>query len=272
MSARKVGHMSERSDSVWSRAQTIMEYAESVGIDHPLAQNDYTQSDLESLDSLAESCERYLRFGRLVDATISGRQPKGRHILVLPSTPDLLLSIGVPDLPWIMTQGHLNKALLQKGPKGGHGLTRYVLKRLPEMLERPSAVYESRSRGNVAVLDGKDPEGIQLVAPFLTGTRDRSSDSWGTVNFVLSIYGATNLIKNLVSAAKAGRLLYVDKGRVSKLVGAEVAEGLDVKRIARIEPDRLPNSSLHRQKPVLTLCHDFRGNDEARGVDRQDRC
>ena len=170
--------------------------------------------DIGELASLSEACESYLNFGRLVDAVVSGRLSPERNVLIRESTPQLLLTLGLPDLPWVMTQKHIMQVLAPKWSDAchGHGLTRYGIKRLPELIERPAAVFDNPRSGIVCVLADRDPDGLQLVMPFDPATEDRSLYSRGSVNFVLSLYGtpASNLARMLGEAQIDGRLVYVD--------------------------------------------------------------
>lgn len=183
---------------------------------------------LDNLDdgevaALSDACRGYLKFGSLVDAAVSGRLDPSRNILIRDSTPRALLELGVPDLPWVTTQRHIEQELSPKGIPGdhGHGLTRYGLKRLPERIERPFAVYESRRHGIVCVLDDHDSDGLPLVMPFDPSVEDHSLHSRGMVNFVLSLYGVPGLAKRLTAALAEDRLLYLESRDPSGLLGGD---------------------------------------------------
>lgn len=179
----------------------------------------------------AERCTGYLKFGREVDACLSSALPSDTALMVAEHTPELLAAMGVPDLPWLHTQHHVR---CEVSPKTGrrdsrHGLTVEQVKMMPELIEAPCAVVDNApdKRGVVAVLDQLDPDGLPVVMPFNPAGCGSYLGSRLESNFVLSVYGKRNLGDYLDRAARAGRVLYMDKektGRLFALSGLQLPE------------------------------------------------
>ncbi|WP_273398120.1 hypothetical protein [Thermophilibacter mediterraneus] len=209
-----------------------------------------SELDDGELEMLGSSCKDYLRFGRLVDAVVSGRLPDERNLLVRQNTPRALLELGFPDLPWVMTRKHVEQVLSPKifGAVHGHGLTRYSLKRLPELMEWPAAVISSPTRGIVCVLAERDPEGLPLVMPCDPDVTDRSATLRGDVNFVLSVYGSVGLGARLNRASREGRLMALDLEALGSLIPEH-----ELKELARAEAARSSETIERRNEPLRAI-------------------
>lgn len=133
-------------------------------------------------------------------------------------TPGALVSLGVPDLPMIHTRAHAISEMAPGGWQGdGHGVDPSLLAALPRLLEDPVAVIESNSREGVlmVVLDASaGPHDEPLTAVIdpgvpLIGARDGGE----RVNFVLSVYGRAQVIREVPDAVGRGEALLYDGPR-----------------------------------------------------------
>lgn len=136
-------------------------------------------------------------------------------ILVCSRTPEGITSLGVAQLPIVMTPCHLMRAL--KGGRGwGHGVPVEMIANLPKYLNEPLAVYQSASDKDriVLILDGKDSTGSPVVAVIGMNTEiDRPCEKHflkaGTpVNFILSVYGRRKAWAEAIAARSTGSLLF----------------------------------------------------------------
>jgi len=158
--------------------------------------------------SLAHDLAEWAR--QLNDLEAGGVSP--RTVLRLGRTPDVLLKLGVPDLPMVMFQGKLGR--IEKD----HGISAAELDRLPALLDAPLAVLNSATEAGtyVAVLDMQDGQGRQVRAaihPDISTGRIR-------VNLVASVYGGKQNIREwMAEQIHAERLLYFDKKKGSPRLG-----------------------------------------------------
>jgi len=130
-----------------------------------------------------------------------------RAVLRLGRTPDVLLKLGVPDLPMVMFQGKLSRI------EADHGITATELERLPALLDAPLAVLDSATEAGtyVAVLNMRDAQGRQLKAaihPDVTAGCVK-------VNLVASVYGQQGIRNWMDEQAHWGRVRYLDKKKGS---------------------------------------------------------
>lgn len=136
-------------------------------------------------------------------------------ILVCLKTPEGIISLGIPQLPVLMTPYHLMRAL--KGGRGwGHAVPVEMIANLPKYLNEPLAVYQSASDKDriVLILDGKDRVGSPIVAVISMNTEiDRPCEkhflkAGARVNFILSVYGRRKAWAEAKEARSTGSLLF----------------------------------------------------------------
>ena len=136
-------------------------------------------------------------------------------ILVCSKTPEGITSLGVAQLPIVMTPCHLMRAL--RGGRGwGHGVPVELIANLPKYLNEPLAVYQSASNKDriMVILDGKDSTGSPVVAVISMNTEiDRPCDkhllkAGDPVNFILSVYGRRKAWAEARAARSTGSLLF----------------------------------------------------------------
>ena len=126
-----------------------------------------------------------------IDGVFDGSLPTDRQIII-GQTPDTLRSLGAPDLPITMTQSTARKIAYPAGYMGGkHNLGIPALKSLPEQLNDPLAVIQSKTQPDsfVVLTEWNDTSGNPVVAAIHMNKRGVIED----VNTLASAYGKRNL-------------------------------------------------------------------------------
>ncbi len=157
----------------------------------------------------------WVEFARKVaDATIGRLLPN--TALTLGRTSEALRLAGAPDLPLVMLVRTVLKAARDK-----HVVPQAVLERLPDLLERPTAVFDSATERDalVALLDAKDRNGDPIIAAVhLAGDHI-------VVNRVASVYGKFRSTAWLKEQVLAGRLRYIDREKSRGLSATALSSG-----------------------------------------------
>lgn len=169
--------------------------------------NSNSTSDPDIRYSMKES------FSNQVDGALAGTLDRNNHVFVC-ETPQILRAVGLNDLPMLMTQKHIRN--INKGADGSrkhyHGISRDVIKKIPQYLQEPVAIMDSLSTatqpGVVVLTEEVDSEGRPIVIaikPDGQGFYDVDLDS----NFILSMYGRNNFEKFLEDNVKESTFLYI---------------------------------------------------------------
>lgn len=224
-----------------SALKDILAYEREIGVDPSLSRIDPKRaltSDRGTRWVLEEAgrCRSYLRFcedaGRVIAADGGSY---GELVKISDRTPDLLQGLGYADLPMFATPRHIADAVKLPGQAGrsqrAHEIARADLMRVPEAMREPVCVLESRKgTASIVVLDMADLRGAPVclvVDPYgVTAPADRQRRE---TNFVLSIYGRSQLESDLARAAAVDTLLYVDSRRLGDLLewcGMEAPDAL----------------------------------------------
>lgn len=208
---------------------------------------------------------KYLRFCRDVDHSLTH---KSRYDAVyVGKTPPLYISLGLSQLPVLLTPAHIN-TMIKK-----HGLSAYDIKRLPYELMRPVAVFDSTRRLDcISILTGlKDRENNPLIVQMKPGGIGIKEHREVASNFILSFYGKRAFQELLQNASSS--LLFWQKER-SKLLGdaqtpclrafSNLASGIILRQSgAIVKPDpqkHLTGASffLSRERPDLDIAFALR--------------
>ncbi|MGV8823038.1 MuF-C-terminal domain-containing protein [Methylibium petroleiphilum] len=141
-------------------------------------------------------------FGESLDKVLDGTLPESAALKVSDSLPVLEL-LGMRRLPLATTGDRLTKMHFD------HGLTRVQLKRLPELLASPVAVFESDTQPGalVAVLDL-----VKNGAPVVAAIKPNANLKRVDVNLLASAY-PKDRVEQLGRWVDAGLLRYVDKSK-----------------------------------------------------------
>ncbi len=151
-------------------------------------------------------------FDEQVDNALKGKINKRNALFVL-NTSNILLRIGMQQLPMLYTQSHLNNAIKPKSLKNihAHGLTVEQIKYMPQVIERPAIVMDSLNSNNdiVLVSDKLDNDGapiILVVHPNGKGVYELIAQP---ANFIKSFYGKDNDFYGYIGRAiKENKILY----------------------------------------------------------------
>ena len=161
-------------------------------------------------------------FSEQVDKALNGAWDRYNALYVGETSP-LMEELGLKQLPVLMTSKHLNDIVAEKSSsdRRKHGLTPDQVKSLGGILSDPAMVLDSAQRNDaiVFVSDQTDADGLPIVAairPNGSGVYEMTSQP---TNFLLSMYGRENFDKFIESAARDGRILYVNKIKSQSLLG-----------------------------------------------------
>ena len=207
------------------------EYLESQGYDG--VNNDgeeyiaFYSEQIKSVDNSNPTSDPDIRysmkesFSNQVDGALAGTLDRNNHVFVC-ETPQILRAVGLNDLPMLMTQKHIRN--INKGADGSrkhyHGISRDVIKKIPQYLQEPVAIMDSLSTatqpGVVVLTEEVDSEGRPIVIaikPDGQGFYDVDLDS----NFILSMYGRNNFEKFLEDNVKESTFLYISNKKSKAL-------------------------------------------------------
>jgi hypothetical protein len=147
-------------------------------------------------------------FGEQLDRLFSEGLPRA-DVLHLGQTPDVLRKLGAEDLPLAMTQATARK-ISEK-----HGISVEMMKRLPEQIASPVAVFDSATQGGglVVLTELRAGDNPVIAAVHLEKVRNEM-----LVNDVASAYGKDGFGGWLEAQHQAGRWRYVDKKKLPALL------------------------------------------------------
>lgn len=161
-------------------------------------------------------------FSEQVDKALNGEWNQYNALYVGETSP-LMEKLGLKQLPVLMTSKHLRDIVAEKrsGNTRYHGLTVDQVKSLGGILSDPAMVLDSAQRNDaiVFVSDQTDADGQPIVAVIRPNGSGVYEMTRQPANFMLSMYGRENFDKFIESAARDGRILYVNKIKSQALLG-----------------------------------------------------
>lgn len=120
--------------------------------------------------------------------------PSNREITV-GNTPKMLQELGAKELPLVLKQSNLRKCIREpSGSRSAHQLSREIIEKVPELVEKPIIVVEEKQRNSLALLcDYKNSAGQNLLIAVKL-----SENLYGKkINEIKSIYGKEHLTEYL---------------------------------------------------------------------------
>lgn len=174
-------------------------------------------------------------FAEQVDDVLNGTANRYNDLKVC-DTPQILLDIGCEQLPIFYTQRHLNDAIKPKGNKGEsihyHGLDIEQIKSIPDLLDKPVAIYDSLSRSDsiVVLSSALDKDNCPIIAIIKPEGQAKYNLEIVNSNFLLSVYGHENIENQLERAIKDEKLLFIDKNKSQELfrvLGLQLSKGVN---------------------------------------------
>lgn len=161
-------------------------------------------------------------FSEQVDKVLNGEWDRYNALYVGETSP-LMEKLGLKQLPVLMTSKHLNDIVAEKSSsdRRKHGLTVDQVKSLGGILSDPAMVLDSAQRNDAVVFvsDQTDADGLPIVAAIRPNGSGVYEMTRQPTNFLLSMYGRENFDKFIESAARDGRILYVNKIKSQSLLG-----------------------------------------------------
>lgn len=161
-------------------------------------------------------------FSEQVDKVLNGEWDRYNALYVGETSP-LMEKLGLKQLPVLMTSKHLNDIVAEKSSsdRRKHGLTVDQVKSLGGILSDPAMVLDSAQRNDAVVFvsDQTDADGLPIVAAIRPNGSGVYEMTRQPANFLLSMYGRENFDKFIESAARDGRILYVNKIKSQSLLG-----------------------------------------------------
>ena len=161
-------------------------------------------------------------FSEQVDKALNGEWNQYNALYVGETSP-LMEELGLKQLPVLMTSKHLRDIVAEKrsGNTRYHGLTVDQVKSLGGILSDPAMVLDSAQRNDAVVFvsDQTDADGLPIVAAIRPNGSGVYEMTRQPANFLLSMYGRENFDKFIESAARDGRILYVNKIKSQALLG-----------------------------------------------------
>lgn len=161
-------------------------------------------------------------FSEQVDKALNGEWNQYNALHVGETSP-LMEKLGLKQLPVLMTSKHLRDIVAEKrsGNTRYHGLTVDQVKSLGGVLSDPAMVLDSAQRNDAVVFvsDQTDADGLPIVAAIRPNGSGVYEMTRQPANFLLSMYGRENFDKFIESAARDGRILYVNKIKSQSLLG-----------------------------------------------------
>lgn len=194
-------------------------------IDYNTEQRKNIRPDIDREDAVfADSEVSYSTkksFNEQVDDALEGKLNK-RNALFVSKTSDVLLGIGMKQLPMLYTQSHLNNAIKPKTINNtrAHGLTVEQVKYMPKIIKHPAIIMDSLSSNEDVVLisDKLDNDGapiILIVHPNGKGVYELITQP---SNFIKSYYGKNNDFKGYIERAiSTEKILYINKDKSQSL-------------------------------------------------------
>lgn len=161
-------------------------------------------------------------FSEQVDKALNGEWNQYNALYVGETSP-LMEKLGLKQLPVLMTSKHLRDIVAEKrsGNTRYHGLTVDQVKSLGGILSDPAMVLDSAHRNDAVVFvsDQTDADGLPIVAAIRPNGSGVYEMTRQPANFLLSMYGRENFDKFIESAARDGRILYINKIKSQALLG-----------------------------------------------------
>ena len=206
-------------------------------------------------------------FEKQVDDALNGKINK-RNALYVSDTSNILLRVGMKQLPMLFTQNHLNKAIKPKSSidSHNHGLTVEQIKHMPEIVAHPAIIMDSMSTNEDIVLvsdilDNDKLPIILVVHPNGQGVYELVTQP---TNFIKSYYGRNNFKNYVYKAMLNGDLLFIDKSKSQSLyqqMGLQLPHGF-----YKLGFDKIIHRSNNIVNEKFSIDEDYDFTDEKAGA------
>lgn len=176
--------------------------------------NNSAEADKAPADFVSEKS-----FAEQVDASLNGSLPFYTNLKVC-DTPEILLKVGLKQLPMLYTQKHLKDAVAQRNDgKHKHGLAIEQIKSIPEKLREPIMIYDSFSRNDsvIAVVNDFDKDDNPIIVSIKPNGTGKYEIEEIKSNFVTSIYSKENFKETFYRSINEDKLLFCDKKKTQEM-------------------------------------------------------
>ncbi|QRV02062.1 hypothetical protein JTE88_08310 [Arcanobacterium phocisimile] len=173
--------------------------------------------DFDKYYQYAEKCFHYLPFGHSVDRVLSYTYAEYDAVFVC-RTPLIYKNMGWSSNNIFHTQKHIHKEV-EPEPQG-HGLSAETLKQLPELLEKPAAVFNSLTKANAytALLDAKDNAGRVVLVALQPDGRAYYRGRYVNDAIALSVYGRNNIVRFIQRNIEENTVRYINPEILKRLI------------------------------------------------------
>ena len=195
-----------------------------------------------------------LSFAEQVDNVLAGKGDRYNDLKVC-DTPQILLDVGLEQLPMLYTKKHLRDAIKPKGQSLNsmqhyHGLKIDIIKQIPQALNTPVAIYDSLSRNDsiVVVTDLTDSDNNPIIVAIRPNGEGKYDLHITSSNFITSIHGRDNINNQLNIAIEQDKLLFIDKRKSQELLRVP---GLQLSRgVSNLDPNIIIHQSRNIVNPI----------------------
>ena len=172
---------------------------------------------------------KYLSFGEQVDVALKNEFVQSHWFVC--NTPKLLVCLGAPKLPILMTRKHVLTTMNESGvyKANYHNLGVDVVKQLPDMINNPAVVMKSTKQDDSLVLISScvDKNNNPIVLPILlNGIGNNNVGQEIRANILTSAYGKEHFKVWLDKHIDSNSILYVNNKELIKLIdiGVELSD------------------------------------------------
>ncbi|MCD7741513.1 MAG: hypothetical protein LUI06_04855 [Ruminococcus sp.] len=164
-----------------------------------------------------------IRFAKEVDDALAGKMNQFNNLKVC-ETPQILLNVGCRQLPMLYTQHHLKDALHMKSASNSHwhGLTTEQMKKIPELLQDPTMIFDTLSTKNSnsigIILNAMDNDNAPLLVSIMPNGNGIYELEAVESNFITSIYGKDSSFSRFVERIiESDKMLFFNKEKSQEL-------------------------------------------------------
>ncbi len=182
-----------------------------------LKEKGYLAEDFEDFnDDVLEDKIKYSKksFGEQVDNVLSGADTVSTHLKVRETTPKVFIDIGLENKPILITSVHTKTAVgIEIKNNNTHNLSVETFKNLPNLLENPAIIMESKKGESVvAFVNALDQDNNPILCSIKINGKGNYNNIEIDANILTSVYGKdANPIGFIEKAVNENRVLYWDK-------------------------------------------------------------
>lgn len=161
----------------------------------------------------APRCAEHARFARAADAALEGALPRRARVEVAPRTPPAMRKAGFLDAPITASQGTVAHAVED-------GIPRQAVRRLPELVERPVAMWAGPDGRTVTALLEAVCDGAPLAVRLKPNDVVDAKGGPALAHVATWVGRRPGVEASLAWAAAQGRVVAVDMDKCERLLRA----------------------------------------------------